>query len=173
MIGGIEAGGTKFVCAIADEDLKIVEKISIPTTHPDETMANVFSFFDDYQITAIGVGAFGPIDIDQESDFYGYIRETPKKDWKDYNLIGTIKNRYQVPVSFTTDVNAAALGEYHFGSARSKQSCLYLTVGTGVGGGAVLSDNLLVGNIHPEMGHIIINKKHTDLFEVICPYHAD
>lgn len=173
MIGGIEAGGTKFICAVADENLNVIKKVSVPTTNPEETMNKVFSFFDEFQLESIGLGAFGPIDVNKNSETYGFIRETPKTSWKNFNIVGAIKERYNIPVEFSTDVNVAALGELTFGSARGKQSCLYLTIGTGVGGGAIVFNKTLEGFGHPEMGHILIRKQSTDLFEGICPYHGD
>ena len=111
MFGGIEAGGTKFVCAVGDDKGRIIEKIQIPTTVPSETMPQVISFFQQYQIDAIGIGSFGPIDVNPESPAYGSITSTPKIGWKDYSFVQEIKKSFSVPVGFNTDVNAAALGE--------------------------------------------------------------
>lgn len=171
--GGIEAGGTKFVCAVSDENFEIIEAISIPTTVPEVTMAKVFAFFDQYQLQAIGVGSFGPIDVNLDSDTYGYITSTPKKGWNNYNFVGAIKDKYNIPVAWTTDVNAAAYGEYRRGSAQQAKSCLYLTIGTGIGGGAILDEKIVEGFGHPEMGHILVRRHPADTFEGTCPYHDD
>ena len=171
--GAIEAGGTKFVCAVGNAQFEVVERVSIPTTTPEETMTSVFAFFDKYEIRAIGVGSFGPIDVNEKSETYGYITTTPKKGWGNYDLLGAVKRRYNVPVGFTTDVNASALGELHMGAAKGLDSCLYLTVGTGIGGGAVVKGELLTGYGHPEMGHILLKRHPEDVaFDGNCPYHG-
>lgn len=173
MFGAIEAGGTKFVCAVSDENFTIKERVSIPTTTPEETMTEVFSFFDQYELTAIGIGSFGPIDVNKESDTYGFITSTPKTAWKFYDFLGSVKNRYSVPIGWTTDVNAAALGEIKLGAAKGLKSCVYLTVGTGIGGGAVINGELLEGYGHPEMGHIPVRLHPNETYKGTCPYHGD
>lgn len=173
MFGAIEAGGTKFVCAVSDENFTIKERVSIPTTTPEETMTEVFSFFDQYELIAIGIGSFGPIDVNKESDTYGFITSTPKTAWKFYDFLGSVKNRYSVPIGWTTDVNAAALGEIKLGAAKGLKSCVYLTVGTGIGGGAVINGELLEGYGHPEMGHIPVRLHPNETYKGTCPYHGD
>lgn len=173
MLGAIEAGGTKFVLAVSDDEFNIIERQSIPTTTPEETFEKVFKFFDQYDVSAIGIGSFGPIDVNLESETYGYITSTPKTAWEHTDFIGVLKERYAVPMGWTTDVNAAALGELTYGAAKGKQSCLYLTVGTGVGGGAVIKGEPVEGFGHPEMGHILVRKHPEDQFEGHCPYHGD
>lgn len=171
--GAIEAGGTKFVCAISLENLEIVERVSIPTTTPAETLKKVFEFFDSYDLLAIGIGSFGPIDVNPNSKTYGYVTTTPKLAWKNYDFLGAVKKRYGIPVSWTTDVNAAAFGELKQGAAKGLESCLYLTVGTGVGGGAVVKGQLLEGYGHPEMGHMLMRLHEEDTFNGSCPYHLN
>ncbi|MCC5894794.1 MAG: ROK family protein [Alkalibacterium sp.] len=173
MLGAIEAGGTKFVLAVSDDELTIIERVSIPTTTPEETFKKVFEFFDNYKVKAIGIGSFGPIDVNTASDSYGFITSTPKTAWENTDFIGMMKERYPVPMGWTTDVNAAALGELNYGAAKGMSSCLYLTVGTGVGGGAVINGEPLEGFGHPEMGHILVRKHTTDTFDGNCPYHND
>lgn len=173
MLGAIEAGGTKFVCAVGDESGKIIERIQIPTTVPEETMAEVIQFFKKYDIEAIGIGSFGPIDVNTESPAYGFITSTPKIAWKDYPFVRVIKETFSVPVGFNTDVNAAALGEATFGAAKGLDSCLYITVGTGIGAGAIVQGKLLQGLSHPEMGHILVRRHHDDRYKGKCPYHHD
>jgi len=171
--GSIEAGGTKFVCAIGNEDAKVIERISFPTTTPAKTLEKVFEFFDQYDLKAIGIGSFGPIDVNPKSETYGYVTSTPKISWQNFDFLGAVKHRYHMPVAWTTDVNAAALGEQRLGAAQGMNSCLYLTVGTGIGGGAVVLGKLLTGFSHPEMGHIIVPYHPEDSFEGVCPFHGD
>lgn len=173
MLGAIEAGGTKFVVAVSNDDLSIVERASFPTTSPEETFEHVFNFFDQYELEAIGVGSFGPIDVNTDSSTYGYVTSTPKPGWQDTDFVGKLTSRYKVPIGWTTDVNAAALGELNKGAAVGKKSCLYLTVGTGVGGGAVIDGKPLEGFGHPEMGHLLVRRHESDTYEGHCPYHSD
>lgn len=153
LFGGIEAGGTKFVCGVSDEQLQIIERVSFPTTTPAETMAQVLTFFDQYQgqLQGIGVGSFGPIDIKENSATYGYITSTPKLPWQQYDFVGTLKAAYDLPIAWTTDVNAACYGEYVAGHGQGLESVIYYTIGTGVGGGAVVQGEFLAGFSHPEM----------------------
>ncbi|MCM3117214.1 ROK family protein [Neobacillus sp. MER 74] len=173
MLGAIEAGGTKFVCAVGDEKGNIVDRIQIPTTVPAETMPKVVEFFNQYPIKAIGVGSFGPIDVNPESAAYGHITSTPKPGWRDYPFVQSLKEAFSVPIGFNTDVNAAALGEVTFGAAKGLDSCLYITVGTGIGAGAIVQGKLLQGLSHPEMGHILVRRHPNDEFRGKCPYHHD
>jgi fructokinase len=172
--GGIEAGGSKFVCAIGSgpDDLDSVE---IPTTTPEETVGRVIEFFGQRgRVEAVGIGTFGPIDPDPQSASFGYITSTPKLAWRNFDLAGAIRERLHVKVAFDTDVNAAALGELRWGAAQGLHTFLYLTVGTGVGGGGMLDGRLLHGRRHPEMGHIRIpHDRERDPFPGNCPYHGD
>ncbi|SFL78346.1 ROK family protein [Salibacterium qingdaonense] len=171
--GAIEAGGTKFVCAVSRDGAGIEARTSIPTTTPGETLKHVFAFFDSYPLISMGIGSFGPIDVNTDSDTYGYITSTPKPGWGYFDFLGEIKDRYNVPTAWTTDVNAAAYGEFREGGARSSGSCVYLTVGTGIGGGAVVDGKVLEGFGHPEMGHILVRRHPEDEYGGNCPYHAD
>lgn len=173
MLGAIEAGGTKFVCAVGDETGGIVERIQIPTTVPSETIPQVVAFFRKFQIEAIGIGSFGPIDVNPDSATYGNITSTPKSGWKDYPFVQEIRKALEVPVGFNTDVNAAALGEVTFGAAKGLDSCLYITIGTGIGAGAFVQGKLLQGFSHPEMGHILLRRHPGDQYQGKCPYHRD
>lgn len=173
MLGAIEAGGTKFVCAVGDQLGNITDRVSIPTTVPEETMKEVIAFFQKYDIEAMGIGSFGPIDVNLESSTYGYITSTPKTAWKNYPLVQTIKEALSVPIGFNTDVNAAALGEATLGAAKGLDSCLYITIGTGIGAGAIIQGNLLQGLSHPEMGHILVRRHPNDDYQGKCPYHHD
>lgn len=178
LYGGIEGGGTKFVCAIGTgpNDLKAEERF--PTTTPDETLNRIIGFFKKHsskqQLTAIGIASFGPIDLKQSSLTFGYITSTPKPGWANTDILGTIKNALNVPVVFDTDVNGAALGEHRFGSARDTENFIYLSIGTGIGGGGMINGKLMHGLLHPEMGHIRIpHDWQKDSFPGICPYHKD
>lgn len=175
MIGSIEAGGTKMVCAIADEKniSDIVEILTIPTTNPEENMPQIIEFFRKYHVLAIGIGSFGPIDVDKYSPTYGYITNTPKLAWKQFDFLGTLQQAIDVPMFFTTDVNTAAYGELQYGVAKGLTNCIYLTVGTGIGGGVVLGGSVMQGKGHPEVGHIYVNQKQEDAFEGVCPYHKN
>lgn len=172
-LGAIEAGGTKFVCAVSDEDLNIIEKTQFDTETPEQTMEKVFEFFDQFELDAIGIGSFGPIDVIPSSETYGYITSTPKPGWANFNFLGAIKSKYDIPVYWTTDVNASGYAEYYLGKAEDVSSCLYLTVGTGVGGGAIYNGELLIGRNHLEVGHLIVRKHEDDDYEGHCPYHKD
>jgi fructokinase len=173
-LGGIEAGGTKFVCAVGNvpQDVEIAE---YPTTTPDETLDQVIQFFRARQpITALGIGSFGPIDPNPASPTFGYITTTPKPGWRNFDFAGTIRRELGVDVVFDTDVNAAALAEFRWGAAQGLDTFLYVTVGTGLGGGALVGGRLLHGRLHPEMGHIRIpHDSARDPFRGACPYHGD
>jgi fructokinase len=173
-LGGIEAGGSKFVCAAGSgpEDAEIVE---FPTTTPQQTIARVADFFRSREpVESIGIASFGPIDPNPESPTYGYITSTPKRGWRDFDFAGAVRGALAIPVAFDTDVNAAALAESRWGAARGLRNFLYVTVGTGVGGGALIDGGLLHGRLHPEMGHIFVpHDRVRDPFEGNCPYHGD
>lgn len=173
VVGAIEAGGTKFVCAIGDSDNRLIERVSFPTTTPEETLKHVFAFFDKYEVEAIGIGSFGPIEVNEASDKYGYILSTPKLAWKDFDFIGAMKARYAVPMGWTTDVNAAALAESTLGAAKGLANMIYLTIGTGIGGGAIVDGRILEGIGHPEMGHLLVKPHEHDYYEGFCPYHGN
>ncbi len=176
LFGGIEAGGTKFVCGIGSGpgDLKTEQ---FPTTSPAETTAAAIAFFREHTgppIKAIGIASFGPVDLHPESPTFGYITSTPKLTWQNFNLAGTVAKALNVPVGFDTDVNGAALGEARWGAAQGLSDSVYLTVGTGIGGGAIVHGRVLHGLMHPEMGHIRIpHDTAFDPFPGQCPFHGD
>ncbi|MDH6367917.1 MULTISPECIES: ROK family protein [unclassified Breznakia] len=171
-LGAIEAGGTKFVVCIGNEKGEIFDRASFPTETPEKTMKHVFAYFDDKQIDAMGVACFGPIDPNPESSTYGHITTTPKEGWQHFNIVGVLEERYHIPIVFDTDVNGAMLGETYFGAAKGLSNALYLTIGTGVGGGAIVGGKLVHGLVHPEMGHILLRVREDDTFSGNCPYHA-
>jgi len=172
LLGAIEAGGTKFVCAVSNERFEIMDRKSIPTTTPGETLNQVFEFFKPYRLASLGVGSFGPVDLNPQSPTYGYITSTPKMSWQNFDLLGTLENTLEIPISLTTDVNAASLAELELGAAVGYESCLYLTVGTGIGGGFSQKGKTKCKS-HPEMGHIRIKRHLEDSFEGLCPFHHD
>jgi fructokinase len=166
--GAVEGGGTKWVCGVgsAPEDL---ETISIPTTTPAETLGRVIRFFETKPVSALGVASFGPLDLKT-----GFITSTPKPGWANTDVSGSLGRALRVPVGFDTDVNAAALGEAEWGEGRGLDDFVYLTVGTGIGGGAVVNSQLLHGNLHPEMGHLPVpHDLASDPFPGSCPFHGD
>jgi fructokinase len=173
-LGGIEAGGTKFVCAMGSgpDDLETFE---IPTTGPAETIQRAVNFFKTRgPVSAIGIASFGPIDPDPKSTTFGYITSTPKLAWKNFDFAGAMRTALGVDIAFDTDVNAAALGEFRWGAAEGLTDFLYLTVGTGIGGGGMSNGRLMHGRVHPEMGHIRIpHHVARDPFAGCCPYHGD
>lgn len=169
--GALEAGGTKMVCAIGTSDGSIIDRISIPTETPEITMPKMIEYFRDKKIAALGIGSFGPIDLNKNSKTYGYITTTPKPGWGFYDIAGAFSKALQVPIGFDTDVNAAALGEARYGAAKGLDSAIYITIGTGIGVGVLSEGKLLHGMLHPEAGHILIGKLERDTYEGKCPFH--
>ena len=173
--GGIEAGGSKWECAVGTgpDDLRAMETIA--TTTPAETIEQVIEFFErEERVAAVGIGSFGPIDPHPESATWGYITSTPKPGWAHTDVAGEIGRRLGVPVAFDTDVNASALGEHRWGAAQGLDTFSYITVGTGIGGGGMAGGNLLHGLAHPEVGHLRIpHDRDRDPFDGVCPYHGD
>lgn len=175
MYGAIEAGGTKFICAIGTGPDDI-ETVRIPTTTPSATLDAAIDFFRARrsELAAVGIASFGPIDLTPDSWTYGYITSTPKSGWRNYDIAGAVRKSLDLPVGFDTDVNGAALGEARWGSARGLSDFVYLTVGTGIGGGALVNGRLLHGLVHPEMGHIRVpHDRVRDPFDGACPFHGD
>jgi fructokinase len=178
VFGGIEAGGTKFVCAIGTGPGDVRAVTWCPTTTPEETLARTIAFFADHTsrtpLAAIGVAAFGPLDLDPGSSAFGSVTTTPKPGWAGTRLTEVLRLALGLPVAIDTDVNAAALAEHRWGAARGLDTFVYLTVGTGIGGGGLVGSRLLHGLVHPEMGHIRVPlDRGEDPFEGSCPYHGD
>jgi fructokinase len=171
--GGIEAGGAKFVCAVGGKPHTIQALASIPTTVPTETLQRVIDFFQPYALRSLGLASFGPIDLDRASPSYGRILSTPKLAWQGCPIVGTLQTALGVPVALDTDVNAAALAEFMFGAGRGCDPLVYLTVGTGIGGGAIVHGRPLHGLMHPEMGHILLARAPGDTRPSGCPFHQD
>lgn len=172
LLGALEAGGTKMVCAVSDETGAILERISIPTETPELTMPRLFAFFHGYELAALGIGTFGPADLNPASPTYGFITTTPKLAWRNYDIRGAFLKEFSLPIGFDTDVNAAALGEAAFGCMKDVENGIYITIGTGVGVGVLSEGSLLHGMLHPEGGHILLSKNEADSFSGCCPYHG-
>ena len=178
LYGGIEAGGTKFVCAVGTGPDDMRAEMRFPTTTPGESIRRAIAFFHEQQrkapLAAIGVASFGPIDPEPRSPTFGYITTTVKKGWAQTNLVGQLRQALNVPIGFDTDVNGAALSEQRWGAAQGLDTFVYLTVGTGLGGGAMVNGKLLHGLLHPEMGHmLVIHNWDADPFAGVCAYHGD
>lgn len=173
LIGGIEAGGTKMVCAVGDENGVIRDRVSFPTRQPKETFEDLINYYRKWDIGALGIGCFGPVDLNKESETYGYITKTPKAGWENCDVVGTLKRALNVPVGFDTDVNGAVLGEVTWGAAKGAESAIYVTIGTGVGVGVYVNGGLLHGLVHPEGGHILLARHPEDSYKGKCPFHGN
>lgn len=172
-IGALEAGGTKMVLAVGNENGEIAKQVSIPTKTPEETMPAIIEYFKENKVEAIGVACFGPVCLDKKSAKYGYITSTPKLAWKDYDIVGALKKEFDIPIGFDTDVNGSCLGEATYGAAKGLDNVVYITIGTGIGAGILVEGKLLHGNLHPEAGHILLRRHPDDRYEGRCPYHKD
>ena len=178
LYGALEAGGTKFVCCVAGGPGSIVEEVRFATTTPEETLKKTIQFFEpfvqDGRIKSIGVGCFGPLDLDPASPTYGFITATPKPGWSQADVRGSLQRALRVPIAFDMDVNAAALGETIWGASRGLDPSLYLTIGTGIGGGYIKDGKPLIGMLNLEMGHLRLpHDRERDPFEGNCPFHGD
>jgi fructokinase len=179
LFGAVEAGGTKFVCAIGDESGRLHAEWRFPTTDPVSTLTAVRDSFGERRsshgaLTAIGVGSFGPVILDRQSAKYGCIGKTPKAGWSDVDVVGMLAREFSCPVGFDTDVNAAAIAEHRWGAGRGLANLVYLTVGTGIGGGVLIDGAPLHGLMHPEIGHIYPRRHPLDAgFQGVCPFHGD
>lgn len=170
LFGAIEAGGSKMNCAILDINGKIISETTIPTTSPDETVQKMKHFFSSYKIVSLGIGTFGPIDLNPKSEKYGSILNSPKLAWIGFNYIKSFES-LNIPIGIDTDVNAACMGETIFGTSKGLSNVVYATIGTGIGVGIYVEGNLLHGMMHPEGGHIMIKRREDDKGESVCPYH--
>ena len=178
LFGGIEAGGTKFICAIGDENGDIKDKVRFETQTPQITIPKVVEYLKQAHqktpLSAIGISSFGPVDLDKESPTYGYITTAPKPGWGHSDFVGPIKAEFDIPIGFDTDVNGAAIGEHTWGNGQGLDSFVYWTVGTGIGAGGMLSGKMMHGLMHPEIGHMFIpHDKARDPFAGACPFHGD
>lgn len=174
LFASVEAGGTKFVCAVGNQDLEIIDMIEFPTTTPTETIQKTIDYFQQFQgqLKGLSVGSFGPIDLDLDSPKYGYITTTPKAGWADTNLIGPLQEVLDIPMYFTTDVNSAAYGEIEL--RKDIHSLVYYTAGTGIGGGVILKGQEIGSMGHTELGHMFLRKHEKDTaFDGVCPFHKE
>ncbi len=179
LFAALEAGGTKFLCAVGTGPNDLRAETRIPTTIPAETIGRAVEFFQAQArlhgpLAGLGVASFGPVDLHEGSPTWGYITSTPKPGWRNTDLVGPFKQALNLPVAFDTDVDGAALGEGRWGAAQGLDTFIYLTIGTGIGGGAFSRGQLVHGLIHPEMGHIHLpHDRQADPFAGVCPYHGD
>ncbi len=178
LYGGIEAGGTKFVCAVGNSPDDLSEQVRFPTTTPDETLGRSIDYFrqqqQEHDLLALGIASFGPVDANPGSPTFGYVTSTPKTVWTQTDFVGPLRRALGLPVGFDTDVNGAALAEHRWGAAQGLDTFVYLTVGTGVGGGAMVNGTLVHGMLHPEMGHMYLpHDWEADPYAGNCPYHGD
>jgi fructokinase len=174
--GGIEAGGTKWVCAVSDDGEELTAVQTFPTTTPAQTLGRAVDFFRAHRqrIDGLGVGSFGPIDVHESSPTWGQITTTPKPGWAHTDVVGALQDALKLPVAFDTDVNAAALAEGHWGAGSGLKTFCYVTVGTGIGVGVMANGALLHGLIHPEIGHMRLpHDRVRDPFDGVCPFHCD
>ena len=170
-IGALEAGGTKMVMAVGNEHGEIRERVSIPTETPEITMPKIIAFFKERKIEKLGIGSFGPVCLDKGSSRYGHILETPKLAWRNFDILGELERGLRVACYLDTDVNAAAVGEATWGNSKDVKNSIYITVGTGIGAGIIVDGKPVHGLLHPEAGHILVQRKEGDSFEGVCPYH--
>ena len=172
LLGTLEAGGTKMVMGLADAQGNILSRASCPTRLPEETLEDIIRFFAPHPIDALGIASFGPVDLRPESPTFGNITNTPKLSWRNFPLYASLKEALNVPCAIDTDVNGAVLAEASLGAMRGLDNCLYVTVGTGIGGGVMSSGHLVHGLVHPEWGHMLLSRHPDDpLQEGVCPYH--
>jgi len=172
LFGALEAGGTKMVCAVGNENGEILERVSIPTETPEVTMPKMLEYFQGKGILALGIGCFGPIDLNEASETYGYITTTPKLAWKNYDICGYFRGHLVIPVGFDTDVNGSLLGEAAWGCLKGLDTAMYITIGTGIGAGVMAGGRLLHGMLHPECGHMLLPVRSDDHYAGKCPYHG-
>lgn len=180
LLGAIEAGGTKFNCALADMDGNLLVQSAFPTTTPERTLADVRDFFNETlfahnaQLVAMGIASFGPVELNLGAPNYGFITKTPKPEWSDTDIRGYFRAEFNVPIAFQTDVNGAAWGELIAGAAQACRNFIYVTIGTGIGAGIVINGQLLQGLTHPEVGHMLMPSRALiqDDYTGCCPFHV-
>ena len=172
LIGALEAGGTKMVCSIGDSQGNVLQRASFPTQSPGETIPQIVDFIERFGVKALGIGSFGPLDLRPKSPTYGCIMRSPKKEWQGFPLLHELRTALNIPCAIDTGVNAAALAESVLGAGRGLNSLLYVTVGTGIGGGLILNGKLVHGLVHPELGHMLMRPARGDSMpDGACPFH--
>lgn len=171
-IGALEAGGTKMVMGVFQMDGTLIQQETLPTQEPDITLPRILEFFQDQRVNALGIGSFGPLDLNADSPTFGSITSTPKLAWRNYPLVQALWAGLKIPCAIDTDVNAAVLAEATLGAARGLSCAVYVTVGTGIGGGVLVDGQLVHGLLHPEVGHILLRPHLNDpIPKGVCPYH--
>ncbi len=178
LYGAIEAGGTKFVCCVGSGPDDLRGELRFPTTTPQETIDRAIRHLREQSdahgpLAGVGIASFGPVDLDRDSATWGHVTSTPKPGWAHTDLAGPVAAALGVPAAFDTDVNGAGLGEWRWGAARGLDTFVYITVGTGIGGGGMVGGTLMHGLVHPEMGHMRLPRDSADPFEGCCPFHGD
>jgi len=175
LLGAVEAGGTKIRCAFGADPDDVRDEARLETREPQETLADVTAFFAPHagDLSAVGVGCFGPLDLDRDSATYGHVTTTPKPGWRGADVVGALRAALGVPVGLDTDVAASALGEGRHGAARDLDDFVYVTVGTGIGGAVVAGGRVVHGLVHPEIGHLRVPRAQGDSWPGSCPYHGD
>lgn len=173
LLGSIEAGGTKINCAVGNKEGTVLKQVQFATTTPEENVSQIINFFTHNKVNAIGIGCFGPVNVDKKSLEYGSLLDTPKKAWRFYPLLQTLKKELDVPMLIHSDVTISALGETHSGGGQGDDLVLYVTIGTGVGGGITINGGLSDSPRHPEMGHVTLQRIAGDEMESVCPFHEN
>jgi len=178
LFAGIEAGGTKMRCAIGDGEGNIIDEIRFETATPSINIPQIIQYFQQKRVShpfeSMGIATFGPLCLDESKPEYGHVIKSPKLEWVDFDFLGSVQSAIDVPTGFDTDVNGAVLAESLWGHGVGLDNVIYLTIGTGIGGGAMIGGKLCHGAMHPEMGHIYIpHNTEADPFEGVCPYHND
>ncbi len=172
-IGALEGGGTKMVLAVCTENGEVLERASIPTEEPAVTIPRMIDWFKERDIEALGIGFFGPIQLNRSASDYGSVTKTPKLAWTNTPVVKPFEEALGIPVAFDTDVNAAAVGEATWGASRGTENSIYITIGTGVGFGIISNGKVLHGMLHPEGGHILLQKHPKDTYQGHCPFHPN
>lgn len=172
LFGTIEAGGTKFVLSVMNEERKILKRLEIATLSPNITLNKCVEFFKENPVRSLGIGFFGPVDLNEDSDTYGYVLKTPKPEWSNVEIVGFFREKLSIPIGFDTDVNAAGIAEHKLGAGLGFSDIIYLTVGTGIGGALIANHRIVHGYMHPEIGHSTLVRHPEDKdFECNCPFH--
>lgn len=175
LVGGIEAGGTHYKCVLGTPAGDIVDSLSFATAEPETTVARAIEYFAAARgrLRALAIGHFGPVDIDRRSPGYGRILATPKPGWSGFDVLGRYRAALQIPMVFQSDVNVAAIGEGALGAAQGLRHYVYVTIGTGIGGGTVVEGRLLNEARHSEIGHMHVGRAAGDAYAGGCPFHGD
>ena len=175
LYGGMEGGGTKFVCAVGTGPDEVVAETRFPTSSPEETLDQAISFFKKYTLAGIGLAPFGPLDLNPASPTYGSITATPKPGWSNADILGPFRDQFDLPIAFDVDVNAAAFGEFAWvPENQALESLVYFTIGTGIGAGILINGKVVHGLTHPEGGHVRLpHDRQKDPFSGVCPFHGD